>query len=1819
MESANATGSTDHNSNATPQVPATPSSDTPLNNLLNLNSDIAISECMERLGTRLNMMETELKYAWRALDLLSQEYVKMWRRLEKLEGLLYEQQTVITQLLDFYSSVERKNGQLTGGEGEQLSCDGLNVPIAGTGISETTSELDALQEALKLAEGSGRENKLSDALNTSGILSGSSALSAEASEIIKELQIEDMLHLSDEAFYRSLNKAYKGDFMGFDSNAISVAASSQLGMIWEEAEEGDENGSISIKRDISGGLDMSGVTELKDESMSDVFSALDYKDYRNNVSCVKEDELVQLSRLNALDPAALEKLHELDRLTDKLQKDSNDLKELQTRLSDSTQTMKDLKPSIMKSDTASTTERNFTAEDTSAINDQAHQIISDAELENWNFGTQPQGLAEMLLLAGMTSTQKPKSETVPLDLIKNSDAGVTANLTGYSTLSPRHKVVENNYTSCSRISSLLQSDVSSPKHASELQTYSSYPGINLSPKHAINSESYSYASPKHVVDIQNFTYGPLTTSSKHSDLQGFGYGIDSSGVVSASYSSAACTSPSIHSASSGKLSNSPTLSIISVRTKQDEFRSSSGRGELITGSPSPTSPPPPAPEDKDIFVMSLNVVEQNLTSSMDLFGSVGENASITSLSLDQQQGRLTPRTPHSPKSPRTSPKRIVKSTSSNMAAAKSDSGLSSMSGGWSSLEKSPGSPKSSKGPNVSSYPSGDTGILLGRVPCYSHSRSQSATHLSMSPKHLNKSAYKQESDPYSYGRTLSPLPPTPTSTSLLVGGHHLSAFTSVKMSTRLDSSSPSVANEIAGTFVPSPAPSSDVSSNSSRRSQRLSDFQVLEGGSEYLFRSEKSTIYSVAGSHRQPYTSVFTRGSSSASMTATNLGYPDLIRSYPLSDTLSGSSSSSQYLPGSEPNISRSHSNSSSVYAKPKTAPNQYPSGKSSTGKSGYSNVDGYKPTGYRNAYHPEQITDALTYYPTSTHGTSMPANVPTTYYQPPAQWLSRSVDSDRYTSSFYERDYYNEYNQNDVYPKKSLMDPSAQYRAEEGYPIRDHQWSTRDWNSELDIRNQNYESNERYKNNEFFDTNGVIVSQSGYISIASDVREDSNGFEKVSKKSKRGGSIKTAMSSVSNWLPDLHFSKRHRSNSLPADEFLDQSEVKPKTSLKGKLQKQLSSTLAKRKVGKSHLVTTFSGMIQKAKKKVLTSHSLSDSEQPVMDWGTSGGTGSGRFSALSCRSEDSVFSQSEIANNEDNSALELAETRSTLPELDLSIQDDREPNEKIPTSVSSLFPTVGEIKLNQKSAPGSSDESVTSESARKYSQVNIGGPPREFAVSRALGKYRQRQSSTVLDEFPAQDDGNQSTKSGNSKESAEKTPEEIEDLEPLPKETAHEVTETEEKKPSIVEPSVTAEPPQMEQPRTVIPVITPQISDEGIESSPSMQSVRSSQKHGMSRHQISLEIPWGYRSSGEVDEDNRSMHSWRSTSRVSSRRQSTEDSIDSEDEWYCYELRKLEELERQTQVEKDTMDHVETYRPDERVKEKMSFVLKELRLKVKTTESEPEKQVHVRGVMKVELTDIPESQDQVEETVTPPKPPIYERKPSIERRSSIERRRLPDISDRRSSFDRCLPRELPQRPNELIQPKEIKPEQFEEDKDQSSGDTSGPDSPHESFDEMDYEEPQPEEESRISSNGYQNKISGSLSREGSVSVGPSEMSVSIQGEWNSEETGTVRDGSISIPGSEWENDVREGDSASTITPFTQKTKMEGERKEKEEPVKEEGPKDGGVASKWKLLKALKDRKAEEKEAKAEAAAGGKADDSTAAVSKLLLSILVVTKISALR
>ncbi|XP_037051136.1 uncharacterized protein LOC119085040 isoform X3 [Bradysia coprophila] len=66
------------------------------------HSDYIISDYMDKIATRINILETELKFAWRALDLLSNEYGKMWSRLEKLENITVEQQSVVGNIMELY-------------------------------------------------------------------------------------------------------------------------------------------------------------------------------------------------------------------------------------------------------------------------------------------------------------------------------------------------------------------------------------------------------------------------------------------------------------------------------------------------------------------------------------------------------------------------------------------------------------------------------------------------------------------------------------------------------------------------------------------------------------------------------------------------------------------------------------------------------------------------------------------------------------------------------------------------------------------------------------------------------------------------------------------------------------------------------------------------------------------------------------------------------------------------------------------------------------------------------------------------------------------------------------------------------------------------------------------------------------------------------------------------------------------------------------------------------------------------------------------------------------------------------------------------------------------------------------------------------------------------------------------------------------------------------------------------------------------------------------------------------------------------------------
>nr|XP_046488214.1 uncharacterized protein LOC124221874 isoform X2 [Neodiprion pinetum] len=1754
--------------------------------------DYIISDYMERLGTRLNILETELKYAWRALDLLSQEYIKMWERLEKLEGLLYEQQTVISQLIEFYA---------TGGTPDGVA----GVEDALVAQHSSVGELDAIAESLGAAIGIEETSVLREKLaqqelaRLHGITQDSTGAVAAVADMHRNVRnldrealetLEEEANTPDEAFYRSLNNAYREDLICGETSRPT----SQLGMIWEEAEEaedgngkkeaGDHLERISLKeKPEEGGATCvetfgdkesqqagSAIDDGDDEDEGEIFSAADYKSYRGNTPCVSEQDLAQLSRLSSIDQVALEKLHELDRLTTKLQKDSQNLKELQSRLMESP-----------KHQYATENEAKL-AEESCSIDEQLRKIYAETDVDNWTYSRSP----------GSTGRSASRVST---DSGMVTDAEFTTR-----SISPRVNTQRSNTDSAS----------------------STYTPPRLGYTAALLEKSPEPVIPL-PIDVGNFAKG-YAENKELTDL------------MAESFATVTCASPTIYNTPTDKVP-SPTLSahsvhsvhsVQSLRTRQDGYFGSAARLNLefsegrTPPSPSPSSPPPPAPQDAgDSFLMPGS--DPRASDSTDAkrapspsFSRSGDK--ITGL----DQGRLSPRTPHSPKSPKISPKHAVKSNNANIVAAKSDSGLSSMSG-WSSLDKSPGSPKSSINKMLTSY-------------SVDHSRSNLITAQTL--------------------RTSSPIPPLPEKTPIftqeplydtpegrdafanaaLAKAHsttdalsttinHLSAFTTVK--------SPASAQDDYN-FVPPPAPSSENPCPSpKRRGQRQQSLQhtydaVPTGTSaDFVYRSEQPAIYSVAGSNRQQViTSVYTSGSGPyMSRTMDADSYPEILEQY------SNYPEDYNLYPYPASTIT-----SSSSHGKKPTRAMSY--------GDGMINHEGYKTAMYRTMFPTGNITDALSYYPTS-------ENLPRTESNDNS-WLSsmegqiphdstsssiRSLTSDgsyaqspytdrrypnppgyqsqqyhAYANQMYRQNYMQQQQQQhqqqqQQYPTYGLrLTHSESVQLADGYQ---RQWQReQQYLQDLEAPRLSGLEQQQAQQGEYYGTSGVIVSQSGYISISADIKEHEE--PKSSKKVRRGASLKSAMSSMSSWLPDLHLSKRYRSQSLPGGvrrEDLDMPpesvpQQRPPAEVTGRGRERGGQSTRKKK--KHTLVSTVSGILQKAKRRGHQTQSLSDPEQSETEWssGRQSGMSEDEDSALSDAPQDTAFfakvkssgkrkqNQQQTQQQQQAQQLHHQQQQTLLQQKELIQQQQniqqqqqilqqqiQQHQEQLQQQVaqenvvkerkpdgsehefsdnigaeeeasgkstgsgsggSSIFATVGDIKRSA----GSSDEAPNEKAPKLPPVALMGGASMEFAVSRALGKYRQRQSSTVSDEQANNEDVGVDKKSDDGF---------IQPLDTTFEYTEETVSEREEK-PSIAKP----------------PELVTSISEEGppSEGSPSASSLRGHATSGsrfLPRHQQSLEIPWGR--SGEADEDNRSTHSYRSTSRVSSRRQSTEDSIDSEDEWYCYELRKLEELERQTQMEMEMgvirePEETEPFEPDEDVKERMSFVLRELRLKAQPKEEVLSKDEYARNARMNGTMRDPERERELERSRDRDERPIPKRKTA----ESVE-----------TVFARVTDYHTWAHEEEVRREERMKPAE-----EGSSGETSGPDSPGNSMDEEEDEMPN-EEQSRRSSGGSTLRHgekhlpgSDSLSREGSVSVPPSEVSVSIPGGWDSEST--VLEGDREDAGSE--------ETGTTATLSLPKIKIDSSSCGSSDTTLKEGQASPGPpASKWKLLKALKERKAEEK------------------------------------
>lgn len=1359
------------------------------------SGDYIISDYMERLGTRLNILETELKYAWRALDLLSQEYVRMWERLERLEALLADQQGVISTLLDFYTC------RSVAGSSDPITRLEVIREILGNGSIE-----DGIEEGLEI---------------------GNNAVLIDS---------QDELMESDEAFYKSLNQAYRDDLVCEENSRPQ----SQLDMIWEAPEETD--------------------LEILPSGSRQIYSATDYKDYRSlqDAPCISDRDLAHLSTLSTIDQITVDKLHELDRLSSQLHKDSRELKDLKTRL---------LSPEKKKS---TKQERDIEAktlvEDGNIINEQLKNVYSGGD--NWGINDMMKTFDEfMLAMPKENVNQKLTAEKSPsrLSLIDN----VPPERVDYfpPTISPRRKFV--------------------PERTST-EPYTTVTGRLAYSSAVANAEINAAKASKSpsALSRDRFDYSSYQTDPRQNY-----YSNKSPQQVNHAYK----TRSDVHS---------PSLSVHEIYNEIADSRLEMGFEETR-----PPSPPPPAPPNgTDLFGTGDNSNQQLSRQSM----------LSTTHSIVPEHNRLSPRSPRSPKS---SPKHL-KRDSANIVAAKSDSGLSSMSG-WSSLEKSPGSPKTGKS---------------------SHSSHDSHKIRMSSPQLIQRMTYEVDSKPYietlvdSYYESSKPV-----NSDYNLRKNEISKIVPVSCN---------VQNKIDNVYLKNDA-----------QYQMPSQISQISNVNDYYYGNEASSIYSVAGNRQPIFTTVYStpRGILSEEINFSQVLdrneiheiHRDPVESYPPEPSYHANT---VVMPQNKRSLTRAVTMSTSA-----NEPQLY--------------QNGHRPSNHRSGGYPSgHLTDALTYYPTSDRYDS--PKRPSIDEQLSWQAMSRSPTSSMETSSVKshslnvaERKQFQNQLQQEYYKQQQYDQRNGNVLYEEGQMYED---------KPKELRKEQY-----------VDSSGILVSESGYLSISANIKHKAQ--DRQVKKPKRTSSLKSAVSSMSHWLPDLHLPKKHRSHSLPSGVDTVEQQQNEKS-----LKERILS--AQRRKKKYHLVASMSGLLQKARRKHQASHqSLSDPETSETEW-------SGGRSSAQSEDSDSVFSDSTHENNvfakiaskpkqrkintqeiveqqqkiqemhpremEVVTESETLETLSVTTENDKIVTGNAIPRDKsddidfhfarvsqinnanitelekldIDTDISNVDPYEEEIKESENMSPSSlfatvgdvkranaSIDEVTPDN-KPYS----GSGPMEFAVSRALGKYRLRKSTSISDDQlsetspPKKDNGSQE--------------EYIEDS-AIPKERRIK--------------SVTPE---------VVPV---SVSDESAgftERSPSIQSGRGLPNKFAPRHQQSLEIPSGK----HEDDDSRSTHSWRSGSRVSSRRQSTEDSIDSEDEWYCYELRKLEEMEHQTQAEferQQTLPEVPEFETefseeaDENLKEKMSYVLRELKLKTahvkKACDESP-----VKGQTWKDITTFPEIDD---------------------------------------------------------------------------------------------------------------------------------------------------------------------------------------------------------------------------------------------------------------
>lgn len=601
----------------------------------------------------------------------------------------------------------------------------------------------------------------------------------------------------------------------------------------------------------------------------------------------------------------------------------------------------------------------------------------------------------------------------------------------------------------------------------------------------------------------------------------------------------------------------------------------------------------------------------------------------------------------------------------------------------------------------------------------------------------------------------------------------------------------------------------------------------------------------------------------------------------------------------------------------------------------------------------------------------------------------------------------------------------------------------------------------------------------------------DPNGSRKA------GGSEKASyLNKVHAWLPDIKLkkmSKRHRSQSLSlpmeGGEEENYSSQSYKMNLKkssvdernvqgrGGKKKEVYVMKNYMKGKKKQLVHTMSNIMNKAKvyRRHSFSHHMSDDDENQNQSPSHHRT---------TRSTSSAASKRSCSDTE----TDISSMFSDGDENEMMSEAERNQSEPLP-----VFATMGD-SLTKHSDTGDSDRnsdrpvSDSSSSDPKKSKeiqqeptsseqnnfnLNFSSTSMEFAVSRKVGIFRKK--SSVSDEQPQSQmtittSVSPIASSNNSNLVFEKSEVMVEvptkDNQLNVQNKKGQLGHTLMKTHSIFVDSIDDGEGKNEQPQ--------------YQSRPPVPSPRFEHSRSNSVKTNSLDVP-GYRE----DEDNKSQHSFRTIS--SSRRQSTEDSIDTDDEYFYYEMRNLEELERNSHMESILQDDKNElinniiqldaslgkceHEPDASVKRQMGYVLHELKSKVKLRETQVDsrqdvvnnnkgKNIYDKFSMATNIQDMPWNRDsddeyddhmhmdQLNQIEMEMRDSSYG-KVKKKRKKGKTQKYTPSSSSADEEDDRSIPSDSSPQDNF-----HLNVDKFDRHS-QSSGVTSGPDSPIQSDDEL--------------------------------------------------------------------------------------------------------------------------------------------------------------------